>query len=136
MFSLSQVVSTPTHTAPSGEMSLIDLVVVSNPALVLDCYTIPALERTDVRSYHKGLKLILKWKHSNRQVQQHPRTVWRYANADFRMASQMIEEVDWDSLLPEDDIDLAANNRPFPARGKYAQNSISGRSNYFRYVLG
>ena len=28
------------------------------------------------------------------------------------------------------------HNRPFPARGKYAQNSISGRSNYFRYVLG
>ena len=26
------------------------------------------------------------------------------------MASEMIEEVDWDSLLPEDDIDLAANN--------------------------
>ncbi len=26
------------------------------------------------------------------------------------MASQLIGEVDWDNLLPEDDIDLAATN--------------------------
>ena len=44
------------------------------------------------------------------QVQQHPRTIWRYRNADFRMACQMIDETDWDSLLPEEDIDVAASN--------------------------
>ena len=39
-FSLSQVVNTHTHTAPSGETSLIDLALVSNPDLVLDCTTV------------------------------------------------------------------------------------------------
>ena len=40
------------------------------------------------------------------------------------------------SCSPHPYIPPTLHNRPFPARGKYAQNSISGRSNYFRYVWG
>ena len=110
-FSLSQVVNTHTHTAPSGETSLIDLALVSNPDLVLDCTTVSPLEIADVRSYHNGVKLTLRWKHKHaKQVQQQLRTIWRYANADFLKANQMIQEVAWDRLLPEDNVDVAAVN--------------------------
>ena len=98
MLSLSQVVGTPTHTGPSGDSSLIDLALISNTALLLYCSTIPPLANSD----HNGLELSLKWRQSDRQVQQHPRTIWRYRNADFRTACQMIDETDWESLLPEE----------------------------------
>ena len=107
MLSLSQVVGTPTHTGPSsGDSLLIDLAPISNTALLLYCSTVPPLANSD----HNGLELSLKWRQNDRQVQQHPRTILRYRNADFRMACQMIDETDWESLLPEEDINLAATN--------------------------
>ena len=111
LFSLSQVVSAPTHTAPSGDASLIDLALVSDPGMILNCTTVPPLELAEMRSYHNGVKLELRWKvRQVKQVQQCSRTIWRYANAEFGKAKRMVEEVDWDSLLPEDDVDLAAAN--------------------------
>ena len=106
MLSLSQVVGTPTHTSPNGDSSLIDLALVSNTTLLHHCSTIPPIVNSD----HNGLHLSFKWRLSGTQVQQHPRTIWRYRNADFRMACHMIDETDWDSLLPEEDIDVAASN--------------------------
>ena len=107
MLSLSQVVGTPTHTGPSsGDSLLIDLAPISNTALLLYCSTVPPLANSD----HNGLELSLKWRQNDRQVQQHPRTILRYRNADFRMACQMIDETDWESLLPEEDINLAGTN--------------------------
>ena len=105
MFSLSQVVNTPTHTSPNGDTSLIDLAILSNTALLLDCSTIPPLMNSD----HNGLKLSLRWKYKDRPPQQ-PRTIWRNGNADYRKACQLIDETDWDSLLPTDNLDLAADN--------------------------
>lgn len=52
MFSLSEAVSTPTHAAPSSEMSLINLALISNPKLLLHCYTIPTFETAEMCSYH------------------------------------------------------------------------------------
>jgi len=46
------------------------------------------------------MKLTVGWKHKHcRQVQQQVWKIWRYANADFRKANWMIEEVDWVFLL-------------------------------------
>ena len=97
---------TPTHTCPNGNSSLIDLALVSNTALLHYCSTMPPIANSD----HNGLQLSFKWRLSGRQAQQPPRTIWRYRNADFRMACQMFDDTDWDSLLPEEDIDTAATN--------------------------
>ena len=90
----------------NGNSSLIDLALVSNTALLQHCSTIPPIANSD----HNGLQLSFKWRLSGRQAQQPPRTIWRYRNADFRMACQMFDDTDWDSLLPEEDIDTAATN--------------------------
>ena len=85
MFSLSQMVSTSTHMPPSGETSLIDLTLVSDPEMVFNCMTVPPLQLAEMRSYHNGVKLELRWKAKQvKQVHQRSRTIWRYANADFR----------------------------------------------------
>lgn len=66
-----------------------------------------------IESGHYGVQLTSKWKDNDQQqqqVQQQPRTIWRHGSADFRKANQLIEQTDWDTLLPEDDIDLAAVN--------------------------
>ena len=106
LFSLSQTVCSPTHANPNGDTSLIDLALVSNTSLLLDCSTIPPLANSD----HNGLKLSLKIKHNHQQVQQQPRTIWRYSCADFRKACELIDATDWDNLLPAEDVDLAAIN--------------------------
>ena len=103
---MSQVVDTPTYTAPSGDSSLIDLVLMSNTSLLNHCSTVPPLANSD----HNGIVLSFTWRSSERQVQQEPRTIWRYRNADFSMACQLIDNTDWESLLPMDDVDFATAN--------------------------
>ena len=44
------------------------------------------------------------------QLHTTPRTIWRYKDADYRKARQMIEETNWDHLLHENDIDYSATN--------------------------
>ena len=105
-FSLSQVVHTPTHKNSNGHASLIDLALVSNKTQLLDCSVVPPLANAD----HNGLELSLKWKHCDKQVRITPRTVWRYKDADYRKACQMIDETDWDGLLHNDDIDCSTIN--------------------------
>ena len=75
---------------------------------LLDCSVIPPLANAD----HNGLELLFKWKHCDKQVRVTPRTIWRYKDADYRKACQMIDETDWDDLLHEDDIDRSATNWP------------------------
>ena len=103
-FSLSQVVRSPTHTNSNSHASLIDLALVSNKALLLDCSVIPPLSNSD----HNGLELCFKWKHCEKQICAAPRIIWRYKDADYIKACQMAEETDWDALLHEDDIDRSA----------------------------
>ena len=105
-FSLSQVVYSPTHINSNGHASLIDLALVSSQTQLLDCSVIPPLANVD----HNGLELLFKWKHCDKQVRVTPRTIWRYKDADYRKACQMIDETDWDDLLHEDDIDRSATN--------------------------
>ena len=79
---------------------------MSSKTQLLDCSVIPPLANGD----DNGLELFLKWKHCDKQVRITPRTIWRYKDADYRKACQMINETDWDDLLHEDDVDCSATN--------------------------
>ena len=105
-FSLSQVVHSPTHINSNGHASLIDLALVSSKTQLLDYSVIPPLANGD----HNSLELFFKWKHCDKQVRITPRTIWRYKEADYRKACQMINETDWDDLLHEDDVDCSATS--------------------------
>ena len=98
-FSLTQVVKGCTHTAPSGKESMIDLALVSSEAQVISCETVPPLANSD----HDGILLQWKWRIST-SVKTAPRPIWRYAQADFKQANQLLSECDWDKLL-ESDVD-------------------------------
>ena len=104
--SLSQVVQFPTHATLNGDTSLIDWAVLSNVELLSECSIIPPLSNSD----HNGTYLLLKWEQSAEYVEQQPRTVWRYSLADFERACELIENTDWASILPQDDINTAAVN--------------------------
>ena len=99
-FSLTQVVKGCTHTAPSGKESIIDLALVSSEARVISCETVPPLANSD----HDGILLQWKWRIIT-SVKTAPRPIWRYAQADFEQANQLLSECDWDKLLESDDVD-------------------------------
>ena len=79
---------------------------MSKADAVLQCTTTPQLADHDKCSYHYGIQLTVKWKDNGQQVQQQPRKIWSYGSADFKKANQLIQETDWDALLPEDDVAL------------------------------
>jgi len=64
---LANVASSDTHTptAPSGKTSLIDLALVSNLEVLLNCSTVSTLETMDAHSYHNCVRLTLRWKHKH-----------------------------------------------------------------------
>ena len=79
---------------------------MSSKTQLLDCSVTPPLANAE----HNGLELSFKWRHTDRLVRTTPRTIWRYKDADYRKACQMIEETDWDQLLYENYIDCSATN--------------------------
>jgi len=107
-----QVVSTHTHTAPSGKTSLIDLVFVSNLEVLLNCSTVSPLKMMDVHSYHNCVRLTLRWKHKHcMQTNSAAGTNnLEVCKCRFPESYQTIEESDWDLLLPGYDANLAASN--------------------------
>ena len=127
-FSLSQVVHSPTHANSNGHASLIQLALVSNKTKFLDCSVILPLANAD----HTGLEL-LKWKHYETQVRLTSRTIWRYKDADFAKACQMIDKMEWDGLLHEDNVDRSAinwNNKFMEVKSTYIpQQSLKRRRN-------
>jgi len=90
----------------NGDTSLIDWAVLSNVELLSKCSIIPPLSNSD----HNGISLLLKWKQSAEYVEQQPRTVWRYSLTDFERACELIDDTDWASILPQNDINTAAVN--------------------------
>ena len=97
MFSLSQVVTEPTHFGPSGK-SLIDLVLLSQPSQLLRCSTIPPLGNSD----HYGIFIALKWRVFSKRSASNSRSIWRYKYADFERACFLLDAINWDYLLPND----------------------------------
>ena len=49
-------------------------------------------------------------KPSEKQVRTTPRVIWRYKEADYGKACQMIDETNWDDLLCNDDVNCSATN--------------------------
>ena len=84
-FSLTQVVSSPTHYSHNGNPSLIDLVFISCPERLLLCETVPPLGSSD----HLGVQLAIRRNIAhNRPSNQ--RTIWRYKYADYEKATELL----------------------------------------------
>ena len=98
LFGLSQVVDCPTHFCNGIISSLIDLVFVSNPLTLSYCKVIPPLSNSD----HLGIELQLKLKASSTGSKHHSRhLVWKYAEADWERACELICACDWNALLSD-----------------------------------
>lgn len=83
---------------------LIDLAFISCWSNLHSCSTIPPLGTSD----HFGVELsLIKWELPNLSKTR-PRKVWRYDH-DFQTANELLETVDWESLIV-DDIDVAWQN--------------------------
>ena len=96
---LTQTVGEPTHTSPTGNQSLIDLVFLSNPQQLKHCYVAPPLGTSD----HNCISLSVSQRGSStRSTKKSPRTVWRYQCADFAKANELLDDVDWEELLTGD----------------------------------
>ena len=100
-FSLSQVVSEPTHTSPQGNASLIDLALISDASKLISCSVVPPLGTSD----HNGMQLSLKWRSTN-HMKAAKRKIWQYGLADFETANSLQEATDFAALI-DCDIDQA-----------------------------
>ena len=103
-FLLQQVIQTPTHFSHSGTPSLIDLAFLSNP---ITCNTIPPLSNSD----HLGLSIVCNISTQFKRPKTPRRLVWCYTLGDFHKACEPLRNIDWDSLLRDDDIDLCWTNK-------------------------
>ena len=103
MFNISQVVVGPTHVHNNGSQLTIDLVFASNHIKVNSCETLPPLCNSD----HYGVLTQIELRSSIHQAPCKGRLVWRYNYADWCLASNVIENTNWDLLFSEDNIELS-----------------------------
>ena len=104
-FSLSQIISEPTHFTEHSS-SLIDLLVVSNKDHVLLSGVGDPFLTQQVR-YHCPIYGIFKF--SKPKQMSFKRHVWYYERGDYNLLRNKASEIDWDTLQ-NDDIDVYANN--------------------------
>lgn len=94
-FCLTQIVNEPTRVTLTSE-TLIDLFFVSPTIVVQSCITIPPLANAD----HLGLSIKLSLAAKNfKPSTSLPRKIWRYSRADWDRAIELIDCIEWDSLL-------------------------------------
>ena len=99
-FSLTQVVTEPTHNGPNGK-SLIDLVLMSSTQVLAECTVIPQLANSD----HLGLRVVLHGHPTVQHIHQKKRSIWRYAHADFDTACNLLDELDLDTIIDDSSIE-------------------------------
>ena len=87
-FSLSQVVTEPTHIQHNGNSSLIDLVLMSAPETLSNCTTVPPLANSD----HLGIIIDIHCK--PHRILRKRRVIWRYNYADFDLACALLNNLD------------------------------------------
>ena len=97
IFSLQQVVSSFTHISPNRPNSLIDLVLLSDPLYLHNCVTLPPLASSD----HLGISLTLNLKYPVHSIENPPRSVWFYNEADFDRACELIDDFNWNIVLSD-----------------------------------
>ena len=73
-FSLSQVVTSFTHSSPTGTNSPVNLVFLSDPELLQDCKVHPPLASSDHRGFSMKPKPVKT------------RKVWLYQHGDYTKA--------------------------------------------------
>ena len=95
-FNLTQIVSEPTRVTGSSS-TLIDLIFVTPTVIVKHCSTLPPLANAD----HYGLQLIMSTKAQVKRSKPVTRRIWRYALADFDRAAELLDTIEWTSLLPD-----------------------------------
>ena len=95
-----------THSSSSGRESLIDIALVSTPAQLKECSTIPPIANSD----HNDLLLKWNWKLPPNSTKQTAQTIWKYSHADFDKANELLAEADWDQLLDCPDVNQALQN--------------------------
>ena len=100
-FNLSQVISEPTRVVNDCS-SLIDLAFVSVPGTVQLCETIPPLGNSD----HLGIHLIMSTKLKMNSQKSQLRNIWRYNLADFDQAMELLDSMEWETLLDDNDVDV------------------------------
>ena len=101
-FVLTQVVTQPTHFSHDGTPSLIDLAFVSSPSSVTSCETVAPLSNSD----HLGILLTYKFPHVKKSPNTPVRKVWHYSSGDFERACEMLDSINWDSILDKENINL------------------------------
>ena len=67
---------------------------------VLFCTIIPPIANGD----HYGLQLTFTMPFQSCHVKHFTRNVWQYSFVDFDCAIKLLDTMDWDSLLPHDDV--------------------------------
>ena len=97
-FNLTQVVSEPTCVS-NNTSTLIDLVLYHQLSLCSHVLLFP-LANVD----HFGLQLMFTTSQTLDKVYYKEIKVWHYSLAEFDRAAELLESVDWDSLLPQDDV--------------------------------
>ena len=90
----------PTHIHHDGSISLIDLIFVSNSILSNSCHVAPPLSNAD----HKGIHMHTSWRPTSKHNSDNHckgRIVWRYNQANWELANDLINCFDWNSLLSD-----------------------------------
>ena len=100
---LHQCISFPTHLACDGRpTSLLDLVLLSNPSLLLRASDLPPLGKSD----HVILDCTFRFK-VTAPVSCSIRRLWLYDQADFEKINNRLSDLDWTAVSAATDIDHA-----------------------------
>ena len=89
------------HLFSSNKATLIDLALVSNVNYVQECSVITPLANSNHNSISPAIKRKKSTKSSTRKQ------VWKYSQADFSKASDLIDETDWEHLFHGKSVDEA-----------------------------
>ena len=65
---------------------------------LISCATIPGLSNSD----HLGLPLLLLAGFTSKRPKTKSRSVWKYSQANFDLARELLENTNWDEILTED----------------------------------
>ena len=99
---LCQVVEEPTRISAISS-TMIDLVAMSLPSALVSCTTTSPLCNSD----HLGIHLRLLWRSNQLSKKYSSRVILRYNHADWDKAQDLLDVVDWDSLLLSSDVNQA-----------------------------
>ncbi len=100
-FLLHQVVTSPTHFSQAGSPSIIDLSFLSQSHHLKSCTIIPPLSNSD----HMGISIEYLLPTCIKRPKTARRTVWCYARGDFKKACVLLQQVEWNAVFNDEDVD-------------------------------